>query len=128
PGFDDQVRAALASDDTVVQRAAFDAIRDVDRDTLVEDLVAFALDADRDVHARATAAYLAVGAKRRAVPALLPLVTESDDNDESWDGLLGAGLLACWPHSISTAEVLAILRDPKRSNYIGPYNSFLHVL
>lgn len=128
PGFDDQVRAALASDDTVVQRAAFDAIRDVDRDTLVEDLVAFALDADRDVHARATAAYLAVGAKRRAVPELLPLVTESDDNDESWDGLLGAGLLACWPHSISTAEVLAILRDPKRSNYIGPYNSFLHVL
>src|SRR5690606_17177128 len=73
-------------------------------------------------------ANLAVGAQRRTVPALLPLVAESDANDESWDGLLGAGLLACWPQVISTADVFAILREPKRSDYIGPYNSFLHVL
>lgn len=128
PGFDGQVRAALASDDIAVLHAAFDAVRDVDRDTLVEDLVAFSLDDGRDAHARASAASLAVGAERRPVPALLPLVSESDDNDESWDGLLGAGLLACWPHVISTADVLTILREPKRSNYIGSYDTFLGVL
>ncbi|MGB3409925.1 MAG: hypothetical protein WBA45_01905 [Microthrixaceae bacterium] len=128
PGLDDQVRAALANDDFIVRRAGLDAVRDLDRDTLVEDMVTFALNGGGDAHARATAANLAVGAERRTVPALLPLVAESDDNDESWDGLLGAGLLACWPHVISTADVLAILREPKRSNYFGPYNSFLHVL
>jgi len=128
PGFDEQVRAALAHDDIVVVRAAFDAVRNVDRSTLVDDLVSFALDGTRDAHARANAARLAVGAERRPVPELLPLVAESDANDESWDGLLGGGLLACWPHVISTADVLAILREPKQSNYFGSYDEFLRVL
>lgn len=53
--------------------------------------------------------------------ALNPELLGPDDDDE----LLGAALLASWPHAISSSAALAIAHMPKRRNLLGTYRAFL---
>jgi len=130
PGLADQVRRALVGGSPDVRRLAVDVASHCSLLAVRAELVSIALDPGHlHAHERSSAA-LAVLHMSEAEPVgdgdLLPLVHDpavrGDDPD---DELLGAALLASWPHALSTADALRHVRPPQRRNFYGSYALFV---
>ena len=130
PGLAGQVRRALASDSPDVRRLAVDLASHCSLVPVRAELVTIALDPGHlPEHERSSAA-LAVLHMREVEPVgdgdLLPLVHDpAVRGDDPADELLGAALLASWPHALSTAEALRHVRPPQRRNFFGSYALFI---
>lgn len=109
----------------VVRRAAINIAEACEERSLLEDLVAVALDSETPVHTRVNAAFAVIqigdDASRGQLRALINTPSEVDPDAE----LKGCGLRATWPRLLPTSELLAAL-TPSRANFVGAYRSFLH--
>ncbi len=92
---------------------------------LLPDLARVALNATDPESIRVNAAYaIARWGNVETRSQLVPLVRGGDHRDPN-DELKGVGLLACWPNVLSTAEVLAVLTEPKQDSFFGVYSRFI---
>ncbi|KZF13364.1 hypothetical protein A2J03_15455 [Rhodococcus sp. EPR-157] len=125
-----QLRPALADSNVEVRRLAVDIARHCGTSELVTELVAIALDSGEEQRLRVVAA---IGthelARDNPLDDLLPLTRslagESDTVDNVSRELLGAALLASWPHALSTADVFSTLVPRGPRNAIDLYSSFI---
>ncbi len=125
-----QLRPALADHDVEVRQLAIDIARHCRISELVSELVKIALDTTENEQLRVAAA---VGTHELALDNprddLLPLIRSLDGAPGSVDDvsreLLGAALLASWPHALSTADVFATLAPRGPRNAIDLYSSFI---
>lgn len=126
-GLESQLRAALTAGLThsmevwwVCRLVSAGAYRD-----LVPQIEGLALDPRWTGYARRAA--IAVIEKhgrdedQRVMRALLDLGADEDPEDE----LLASALECLYPRHLTTAELLPLLRTPRRSNFIGAYRFFL---
>ncbi len=130
PGLADQVRLRLSDDSDQARRLAIDLAIDCGLTALQPDLVAIALDLNRTVGERSIAAR-AVERITQHAPSddLLPLINDPAIlGEDPEDQLLGAALLALWPHALPTTQALHHVRIPKRRNLHGSYAVFLFIL
>jgi hypothetical protein len=126
PGIAEQLRPELRSTSYERRRLAFELVRDCNVMQLRDDLAAIALDLAAPTEDRNFAGFLVAELPAESpTSALLPLVLDpeargTDDQHE----LLGAGLLALWPHALSTEQVFDLLVFPP-SGFRGTYWMFL---
>lgn len=87
-------------------------------------LIELALDKAEDYYLRSIAAYVASQIGSAEAKLLLkPLIYGGDD--DIYDELKGAALIANWPHALSATELFSALTPQKKSNLSGNYVLFL---
>ncbi len=126
--LDSLLRPALTDPHQEVRRLAVDIARQCQVYTVVPELVQIGLDSSQDRILRVSAV---MGVSELAVDDpchdLLPLIASGghDEPDDAPQELLGAALLASWPHAIATNDVFAILKPTGPRNYLGLHSSFI---
>ncbi|KAA3509206.1 glycosyltransferase [Agrobacterium rosae] len=128
PGLAEQLRPVIANDEATPfkRRAAIDMAVASGSVELADTLIDVALDTTRDAILRHLA--LRAGVKldcpfaRLRLKPLLASELQGDDEDR----LRGALLDLYWPDELSFRELLGALSVPRKLNFIGPYQLFLH--
>lgn len=109
-----------------VRRTAVHLAEACDLRELQDELVAIALDVDepgdlREAAASAVAA-VAESVHRARLRPLLALDAREDPDDQ----LLGHALQVLWPDHVGVEELFRSLRRPRRPNFYGQYEDFVH--
>lgn len=108
-----------------VRRVAISIARECRLTELQHDLLTLALNPAEEYQVRKNAVYaLADIADGEVKVKLIPLV-RSELGEDTDDDLKGASLQALWPELISSSDVISVITNPKRENYLGSYRSFL---
>ncbi|MFC8408749.1 NACHT domain-containing protein [Arthrobacter sp. NPDC057259] len=130
PAIAEQIRNALSENSYDTARIAIDIARDCNVEASIPDLSAIALDEDADLDLRVAAAWAVFElSKDRPGAYLLPLLVPSPvvgDGVGQNQELLGAALMASWPHAVSSAEVFKLLKPQQPKNYFGLYSIFIN--
>ena len=127
PKIAEQIRPHLRDTDPDRRRLALELADECATVELRDDLISIALDTSADSIDRVSAGW-ALG--RLTDPdrteALRPLALDSSARgDDDLDQLKGVGLMASWPHAMSTSEVFSVLTPARKRNFHGAYEIFI---
>ncbi len=130
PGLVEQLRPYIcnSSKQLGARDLAIDIIEVCEVHEFQEELLRLALDSNQPVLLRvsATKALGAVGdtdTKLKLMPLALNQLQEDED-----DRLKGWVLLALWPTHLTAEELFRVITPPKKSNFLGGYQIFLHTM
>jgi hypothetical protein len=130
PLLADQLRHALRGDHSETTRIAISIARQCQVIDVLPELSAIALDPNAEPPVRVAAAWAtqdlsSANPGGRLLPLLEPSAELGGDPHQAQE-LLAAGLMASWPHGISTVEVFALLAPKQPKNYYGLYSIFVN--
>ena len=95
------------------------------QDELADEIADIALDPSLEYVLRDTAAHAVVNLEVASACQKLKPLALGQAGDDPDDQLKGCGLIAAWPESLTTEELVQCLTRPKRSNLAGAYSLFL---
>jgi hypothetical protein len=133
-----QLREWLVPEQSLpVALSALRLIRAIGVRELVDELVELTLDPEPPERVRIAAAACVVDhgspeQKARLLAFLAPVAAATeqalDSDDDPRDALRGLALTALWPNQLTPEQLFAALTPPRRTNYTGPYQVFVHQL
>jgi hypothetical protein len=128
-GIEDQLRPYIVdrSKKDNIREFAIDVARACKLQGLQNDVAKIGLDTSEAYQLRKHATFFVSQVADSTTRAMLKPLTEGSAEDVD-DDLKGWALRAIWPDDLTPEELFKRLSPPKRQNYIGGYNGFLHQL
>ncbi|GAA1127126.1 hypothetical protein [Arthrobacter flavus] len=129
PGIADQLRDSLGDGSSEAKRIAIEIARRCHTQPARPELVRIALDHDAALGLRTAAAWAVYELFMESPDdSLLPLlqapVLDRGDPVQA-EELVAIGLLASWPHAISTTEVFSLIDPQHPKNFVGIHSIFI---
>ncbi|MDD1498792.1 glycosyltransferase [Agrobacterium sp. CNPSo 3708] len=128
PRLAEQLRPVIAGTFTprFERRAAIDIATETHEITLTPELLEVAGDPNADGQIRSIAARAISRLNGEDAPQLLAPILASDLESDTEDRLRGILLSVCWPSTLPFQQLLRALTVPRKPNFFGAYQLFLH--